>query len=181
MGRSRASETRRTPGHRVLPQPPFREDSLGSGAGFGSFLHVTDSGDSEAMDAFRLPAGTIVKHGTRTGAVAGIVANGLRPVRKPAAPRARIEPRPVVTEGCYVGWFTPFFGAYASWAVHAHQLALSVHKSRGHVPSWFQLELPAVVAFEIREPVGILADEDFVALPQGAEARDFLHSRRSPE
>lgn len=118
---------------------------------------------------FQLPAGTILKHGTRSGALKSILADGLKPQGRQTSPRSTIEPPPLQPDGCYVGWFMAYFGACASWAEFVRDLTLSVMKSR-RVPAWFRFECPVVVEFELREPVEVTADEDFVPLTPEIEA-----------
>jgi hypothetical protein len=118
---------------------------------------------------FRLPAGTILKHGTRSGALRSILSDGMRPQGRQSSPRSTIEPTPLQSDGCYVGWFLAYFGAYASWAEYVHQMTMSALRSR-RIPAWFRFECPVIVEFELREPVEVRADEDFVPLTPEIEA-----------
>ncbi len=71
------------------------------------------------MTVFELPRGTRVKHGTTSGALRSVLANGLRAGSARHERRHSAEPAPEISTGIYVGDLMGYFGATASFGAAA--------------------------------------------------------------
>jgi hypothetical protein len=103
---------------------------------------------------------TIVKHGTTFDRVVAIMNDGaFLPGSRRTAVREKQEFRPV-SRGTYVAQNLSYYGALAAFSSVMYE-----HNQRGETG----VSLPVVLQIELQEDCEILADEDYLKPPEGAD------------